>query len=206
MRDDETAPISLVVVSEALPQVVALPPDTDLTIGRAVGADVVIDDTSLSRRHARFRIAGGGVEVEDLGSSNGTRVRGARIAAGTPTRLEIGESAHLGAVLVVVQRRGAGPALPAASATPSDELVARIAASTITVLLLGETGVGKEVMAERIHAASPRRAAPLVKINCAALMTSVLESELFGHERGAFTGATRDQAGLIESADRGPLF
>src|SRR5215470_14065584 len=132
MRDDERAPISLVVVGEALPQVVPLAPDSDLTIGRAVGADVVIDDTSLSRRHARFRLAGGAVEVEDLGSSNGTRVRGSRIAAGTRTRLEIGDSAHLGAVLVVVQRRSAAvvdPELPAVCVTPNDELVARIAAS-----------------------------------------------------------------------------
>src|SRR5690242_7170564 len=112
MRDDDTAPISLLVLGETLPQVVPLAADAELTIGRAVGADVLIADTSLSRRHARFRIARGAVEVEDLGSSNGTRVRGTHIAAGTPTRLEIGESAHLGAVLVVVQRRSALPAGP----------------------------------------------------------------------------------------------
>jgi two-component system response regulator AtoC len=94
---------------------------------------------------------------------------------------------------------------PAAWAAPSDDLVARIAASAMSVLLLGETGVGKEVMAERLHALSPRRDKPLVKLNCAALMSSVLESELFGHERGAFTGALRDKPGLIESADGGTL-
>ncbi|MEO8551733.1 MAG: sigma 54-interacting transcriptional regulator, partial [Kofleriaceae bacterium] len=92
------------------------------------------------------------------------------------------------------------------SAPPSSALVDRIAMSPISVLLLGETGVGKEVMAERLHMASPRKDRPFVKLNCAALMTSVLESELFGHERGAFTGAIKDKPGLIESADGGTLF
>ena len=200
------AVITLVIISEKPPRVVTLARGTAVRIGRAPTADVVIDDSSLSRHHARFELGDGCVEVEDLGSSNGTLVRGAPLATGERARLAIGESAHLGAVLVVVQRRSAGGDAKLPGAAPSDELIARIAASTISVLLLGETGVGKEVMAERIHALSARRDAPLVKINCAALMATVLESELFGHERGAFTGATRDKPGLVESADGGTLF
>ena len=85
-------------------------------------------------------------------------------------------------------------------------LAERIADSTISVLLLGETGVGKEVLAEAIHQKSPRRDKPFVKLNCAALTESLLESELFGHERGAFTGAVQAKAGLLESAHTGTVF
>ncbi len=86
------------------------------------------------------------------------------------------------------------------------ELAARVAVGNINVLLLGETGVGKEVLAETIHRLSPRARAPLVCLNCAALSESLLESEFFGHERGAFTGATEAKAGLLESAQGGTVF
>jgi DNA-binding NtrC family response regulator len=85
-------------------------------------------------------------------------------------------------------------------------LAERIADSTISVLVLGETGVGKEVLAETIHKLSPRRSKPFLRLNCAALSDSLLESELFGHERGAFTGAVQAKPGLLESADGGTVF
>jgi DNA-binding NtrC family response regulator len=86
------------------------------------------------------------------------------------------------------------------------KLVERIAAGNITVLILGETGVGKEVLAERIHRSSPRAGKPYLKLNCAALSESLLESELFGHERGAFTGAVQTKPGLLETAEGGTVF
>jgi DNA-binding NtrC family response regulator len=85
-------------------------------------------------------------------------------------------------------------------------LAERVAASTITVLVLGETGVGKEVLAERIHRLSPRAGRPFLRLNCAALAEQLLESELFGHERGAFTGATQAKPGLLETATGGTVF
>ena len=87
-----------------------------------------------------------------------------------------------------------------------ERLVERIAPSSLSVLILGETGVGKEVMAERLHRQSPRAERPLLKINCAALSGSLLASELFGHEKGAFTGATEKKLGRFELADKGTLF
>ncbi len=85
-------------------------------------------------------------------------------------------------------------------------LLERVALGTINVLLLGETGVGKEVMAARVHQSSPRAQRPFVALNCAALSENLLESELFGHERGAFTGAVAAKKGLLESAEGGTVF
>jgi two-component system, NtrC family, response regulator AtoC len=85
------------------------------------------------------------------------------------------------------------------------ELLEKLALTHIPILVLGETGVGKELIAEWVHRHSPRAAAPLVKLNCAGLTESVVESELFGHERGAFTGAITSHAGLFERADGGTL-
>lgn len=85
-------------------------------------------------------------------------------------------------------------------------LIARVAPTNATVLLLGETGVGKEVVARDIHARSKRSKKPMVTINCAAIHETLLESELFGHRRGAYTGADRDRVGVFESAEGGTLF
>ncbi|HEY2743783.1 MAG TPA: sigma 54-interacting transcriptional regulator [Polyangia bacterium] len=113
--------------------------------------------------------------------------------------------------LVQHARRQLGPDAAAETAAhPSmarlEALVARVAPGNINVLLLGETGVGKEVLAERIHQLSPRAPKPLLRLHCAALSESLLESELFGHERGAFTGALKTKRGLLETADGGTIF
>ncbi len=86
------------------------------------------------------------------------------------------------------------------------ELASLVAGSTISVLILGETGVGKEVLAEALHRQSPRADKPLLRLNCTALSETLLESELFGHERGAFTGAVAQKRGLLETADGGTVF
>jgi formate hydrogenlyase transcriptional activator len=102
------------------------------------------------------------------------------------------------------------PLVPLASKSRSFqrvlEAIDRVAPTPSTVLLHGETGTGKELVARAIHAASPRATRPLISVNCAALPESLVESELFGHERGAFTGALRDRAGRFELADGGTLF
>jgi Nif-specific regulatory protein len=86
------------------------------------------------------------------------------------------------------------------------DLIARVAPSSTTVLILGESGVGKELVSQAIHYSSPRRDGPFIKFNCAALPESMVESELFGHEKGAFTGAINARKGRFESADHGTVF
>jgi len=113
---------------------------------------------------------------------------------------------HLGAGVV----RHLGAARPIVVAEPSmirlHLLAERAASSTASVLLLGETGAGKEILAETIHRASSRRDQPLLRLNCAALSEPLLESELFGHERGSFSGAVQAKPGLLETADGGTVF
>ncbi|HEY5922373.1 MAG TPA: sigma 54-interacting transcriptional regulator [Kofleriaceae bacterium] len=308
-----------------------------ITIGRGEDCEVRLDDPSVSRRHATLTV-GATLQITDLGSRNGVRVRGAALQAGASVDIAIDEVIAVGNYSLIVQRRAAssrahrlwnhdyfevrledecaraerfgwsfalvhvvvdgerstaatrsivatavrsvdvvgawGPGeyqilLPevgvpeaeqilerirvalapqstrvrgavvayprdgrdsgtlaaAARATargettddPSSPLVVdermrnlhqlavRIAISDLCVLLLGESGTGKEVLAEVIHRASPRASRPLIRLNCAALPEALLETELFGHEKGAFTGATTTKLGILESADGGTV-
>lgn len=349
--------VALVLHHAGGARIVPLVPGEEVEVGRGEEASACIDDPSLSRRHARFRLSPetGRVEVEDLGSTNGTRIGGRAVTRG---ELAPGAEAELGAVIAAVHvlttADDAGRALaghetfrqaldvelrrsrffgrplatimampqvrsPGAmrkllpkieerlrpidsmsfysdevvevllpeldrsgaaslasgllaepgvalllgigsfpsSATSAEELldvtraallrataqdpvviaerdeavrlppapegtegpicespvmkelyrsVAKVARAAIPVLLLAETGAGKEVVARFLHDASPRRSAPLVSVNCAAIPASLLESTLFGHEKGAFTGASAQHAGVFESAARGTVF
>jgi transcriptional regulator with PAS, ATPase and Fis domain len=197
----------------------ALPSQGSLTVGRGEGCDVVIDHPSVSRRHAAIHV-GAPLAVEDLGSSNGTRVAGAPLAPNRATPLAPGAIVEIGAALLMVHLHEAAAGAPSladpaegeAFWAPDSPLAALeplfdlVAASPISVLILGETGVGKDRVAERIHQRSPRARRPLLRLNCAALPEALLESELFGHERGAFTGAVQAKAGLLETADGGSVF
>ncbi|HEX7481503.1 MAG TPA: sigma 54-interacting transcriptional regulator [Polyangiales bacterium] len=332
----------LLVIVNGVVSTRSLPETGELTIGRARENDVQIVDASVSRTHAMLRI-GDKVTIEDMGSANGTRVRGALIPAAQPVEVALGEVMDLGSAMVMVQQRPmatrewriwahgyfegrledecvraartsstfglvrirvsgssegdlvqqvlantlrtddvvglygpgdyevllversepdtqwivtslekaftdvginarlgvalfpkdgrgadvleakAGSLARGAAAQPESislgplvlrsavmrklyELLDRVAPGDITVLIMGDTGVGKEIMAEQVHRLSPRRAKPFLRLNCAALTESLLESELFGHERGSFTGAHQVKAGLLETAQGGTVF
>ncbi len=206
------------VVATSGPQMLPLPARGAAVVGRSDEADVRLDDRSVSRRHATLHV-GDAVQLEDHGSANGTRVRGAPVAPNTRVTVRVGDVIEFGTVLCALAGAPAEAPAEARPSQPSGEiviedpamarlhaLVDRVAGGAVHVLLLGETGVGKEVFAERLHRRSPRRDRAFVKINCAALTDSLFEAELFGYEKGAFSGAAAAKPGLIETAEGGTVF
>ncbi|MBX3126529.1 MAG: sigma 54-interacting transcriptional regulator [Polyangiaceae bacterium] len=181
-----------------------LPTRGALVVGRSRTADLSIDHPSVSREHARI-VVDANISIVDLGSHNGTRVGSVVLRAGERAVVAPGDVIDLGGAFLSVQStRPTGEGRPERETL--DALIERVSRSDLSVILLGETGVGKDVTAERIHRASPRAGGPLVSLNCAALSESLLESELFGHERGAFTGAHGAKVGLLEAGHRGTVF
>ena len=183
-----------------------------LVLGRQREADVVIDHETVSRKHCTLYV-GETLQLEDGGGRNGTFVGGRRIAHGQRVDLSVGASFDVGAATLIVHYDDAVAAPARDEHVPREpamralaDLIRVIAPTTLPVLIFGETGTGKERVAESIHAQSKRATKALVRINCAAMSESLLESELFGHERGAFTGAIAAREGLFEAADGGTLF
>jgi DNA-binding NtrC family response regulator len=171
---------------------------------------ISIDDAKMSRRHAKFTRNGLVIEVQDQGSKNGTSVNGPRLKA--PQVLAPGDIVRMGDTIFVISDLApgevrAGPDLVGADPAfaAAVEAAERVAASSLPVLILGETGTGKDVLARHIHARSGRKGA-FVAVNCAALQGELVESALFGHLRGSFSGATADRSGFFVEAHGGTLF
>jgi transcriptional regulator with GAF, ATPase, and Fis domain len=185
-------------------------------IGTADGNDLVLLDRTVSRFHCELSVRGNTIIIRDCGSTNGTlidgvRVREAEIPPGTLVRIggsafrvELGEEP---AFVEVSGRAGFGELVGASvEMRRVYAILERLALTDATVLVQGETGTGKDVLARSLHAASPRATHPFVAVDCGAIPEHLVESELFGHVRGAFTGATGDRMGVFEEADGGTLF
>jgi DNA-binding NtrC family response regulator len=187
-----------------------------IVVGRNEGADVVIDDSEVSGVHCELRAVTEGIAVRDLDSTNGTfcsnvRIRDAVITAkadltiggtrlsivpsGTKERVELGYTDRFGSIV------GASPKMRRVFS-----VLEKVAATPLSVLVLGETGTGKEGVARAIHDASPRRRGPFVVVDCGSIPQTLAESILFGHEKGAFTGASERRLGALAEADGGTLF
>ncbi len=187
-----------------------------VVVGSAEKAQLVIADATVSRIHAELDPRPDGLWVRDLGSRNGTFVRGVFV---TEARLSSEREIRLGSITLEItpeahpvtsrewEQDHFGPLL--GTSRPMRRLfatLARVAATDYSILIQGETGTGKELVARAIHDASPRRDKPFVVVDCAAIPETLFESQLFGHARGAFTGAVSARVGDVEAADGGTLF
>ncbi len=186
-------------------------------IGAHPNNDLVLTDNKVSRYHLELQIRRDGVLIKDLNSTNGTTYRDTRLGAITvdgPARLVLGKRTEID-----VEPYDEQVELDAYAGDRFGELIGvsaamrvlfsfldRVAPTDATLMLQGETGTGKEAVAEAVHAQSNRARGPFVVVDCGAIPHHLIGSELFGHVRGAFTGAASDKEGLIESASGGTLF
>ncbi len=190
--------------------------DGRITVGTTEGVGLRLADPTVSRFHVEFEAVKGGILVRDLGSTNGTHLGRTRLREAVlrdaleltvgHTRLQL----HFGdgrTVIPTSVNPAFGGLIGRSAAMRAVFAVLERAASTTTpVLLTGESGTGKELAARAIHAASPRAAMHMEVVDCGGLPATLIESELFGHERGAFTGATSEREGAFERADGGVVF
>ena len=189
--------------------------DARVFVGSSESCQVVVADPLVSRRHLALALEPGHLRLTDLDSTNGTQVGGIDVVE---ARLFGGETIRVGDTKIVVERLADDRAVSVPAARgfgrlmgESPEmrrlypLMGRLAMSDVPVIIEGETGTGKELLAEAIHEASPRAAGPYVVFDCTIGPSSLLESALFGHERGAFTNALVSKPGVFEQANGGTL-
>ncbi len=185
-------------------------------IGTGQSADVRLNDPAVSREHVRVALLHDGVRVRDEGSKNGTWLGGVRVR---DVLLSADASLVIGGTTIAITIESESLALPlSANDTFGDAIgtsavmrnlfavLEKVAPTDLTVLLEGESGTGKDVLARALHERSARRSEAMVVVDCGAIPPSLIESELFGHERGAFTGADHARKGVFEEANGGTLF
>jgi two-component system, NtrC family, response regulator HydG len=183
-------------------------------IGTGPACTIRLNDPLVSRRHASLELTRGSLRLTDLESTNGTRLQGVQILEAL---VAPGESIQVGETTLRVDSLTEGNEVKGPpffgrvfGASPEMhrvyELAKRLAGSRLPTIVEGETGTGKELLAESLHEASDRKEGPFVVIDCTALAANLIESELFGHERGAFTGAVATRKGVFEQAHGGTLF
>jgi len=186
-------------------------------VGTHADNTIVLTDQTVSRYHLEIKVRRDGVEVRDLDTTNGTRHGGVKLGSVILTgaaRLRLGKHTDvdiepLDELVPLDEYPGDrfGNVLGATAVMKKlFAVLGRVAPTEATILLEGETGTGKEAIAEAVHEASARRGKPFVVVDCGVIPHELIASELFGHARGAYTGATGDKKGLIESANGGTLF
>jgi transcriptional regulator with GAF, ATPase, and Fis domain len=185
------------------------------SVGTAADNDLVLTDPTVSRYHLELEPGPDGITVRDLGSRNGTFAGAVRVRAGVVPRgaqLRLGDTvlvldaAELAAPPAIAPPELPGMVFASASMHEVARRVRMLADHLTTVLVQGETGTGKELVARGVHELGARKAGPFVVVDCASLPASLLEAELFGHEKGAFTGADRARAGAFERSNGGTVF
>ncbi|MEJ7601705.1 MAG: sigma 54-interacting transcriptional regulator [Kofleriaceae bacterium] len=187
-----------------------------LLIGTHASADVVLEDPLVSRLHARLDVEADDCVLRDLGSTNGTRINGVRIRA---VCLDDGAEIDVGGTKLVFKLVDEPFEIQLAQEDKFEGLLgnsvamrelfalcARVAPTDAPVIIQGETGTGKDLVARAIHRRSLRQDKPFVVLDCAAIPPNLIESELFGHEKGSFTGATATRTGVFERAEGGTVF
>jgi DNA-binding NtrC family response regulator len=188
----------------------------EVCVGTADSCDLVLTDETVSRNHMSLRVSPDGYLITDLDSTNGTWLAKCRIKA---AYVEPGTTLELGNTQVRLEELASRVDLPLSRAERFGKLLGSsadmrrtfalletVAKEDSTVLLVGETGTGKDLAAESIHELSPRAAGPYVVVDCGAIAAPLFESEFFGHEKGAFTGASTRRVGAMAEAHRGTLF
>ena len=226
-RDDETLltsrpqagplPIVLTVRGGTAEPAQRLLESGGVLLGAGASADVIIDDPRVSRSHARIELVAEGVEVTDLDSTNGTFYQGTRIhrvVLPPGSRIQVGDSIiSIDPDLTQLETPSARERLAyrgllgrSKSMLDVFSKLSRLEGSLVNVLVHGESGVGKELIAKALHQGSALCDGPFVLVNCASLRGDLARSELFGHRKGAFTGAVETRVGALELADGGTLF
>nr|HEX4319093.1 sigma 54-interacting transcriptional regulator [Kofleriaceae bacterium] len=188
----------------------------DVTVGSAENNTLALADPTVSRYHFVLQVGPDGIVMRDLDSTNGTTVAGFRVGTAW---LKPGATIGLGMTTIRYDELAGDIREPLSDIEQFGRAIGRsyamrrlfavlprVAASETTVLLEGDTGTGKGVIAEALHMASPRAQGPFVVVDCGSIPPSLIESELFGHVRGAFTGAQTSRAGAFESAAGGTVF
>ncbi len=187
-----------------------------ITVGTAEGATLRLTDPTVSRFHAEIEATAAGIVVRDLGSTNGT-LAGAitvrEVVVRAPLEIEVGRSrlrlllgAERAAIPTHAQASMGGLLGASAAMRAVFDALERAAPTTAPVLVTGESGTGKELAARAVHTSSPRAHQPFEVVDCGGLPPTLIESELFGHERGSFTGASSDREGAFERAEGGTIF
>ncbi len=186
------------------------------TVGSGTHTDLRLEDSTVSKRHCEILVDENGYLIKDLNSTNGTFVQGVRVDS---AHLAPGSEIRLGKVRIVFCPLQDSSDIPLSRNESFGKMLGKsvpmrrifyiaetYAPSDATIMITGETGTGKEILAEEIHNHSNRRDKPFIVIDCAAISKELIESELFGHIKGSFTGANADRQGAFELADGGTVF